>query len=248
MLNLLIILILPLSLLLSCTSSPQPEEIYASYKTERFHVYYRENDFSLQEVERIGRKKERILDRINREFEVNYDGCITAYLYLYGIRYAYSNTQEEIFESRPYALSDDGHEIAHIVTVEELGYSPNSFLKEGIAVALELKMDDYNVIEEFVEYHNKYHHYIDTGSIKEQILNDTFDYSYYSYLNAGAFVKYLMITVGVSEVKEFYIKSINYSSSALSKDFENIFCEDLATVEKEFIRIYFPDTIVINTL
>lgn len=243
--NLIVTLTLPLFVLLGCVSSPVVEEINALYKTDHFDIYYRENDFSIQEIEIIAEKKERILDHINHDLEVNYSGKITAYLYLYGVEYAFANLNEEIHESRPYVMNDDGHEIAHIVTFQELGYSRNRFLKEGIAVAHEMKISNVNVIEEFVEYHNNpYVNYIDTVSIEKQILNSSWDGSYHSYARAGAFLKYLKITIGLDEVKEFYNRSIYNKSSVLGWYFKDIFSKDLAVMEKEFFEIYFPDTSV----
>jgi len=233
--------------LLSCISTPPDTRYYACHQTKHFAIYYYESEFSLQEVQRIGEKKERLLGYINEALSLDYDGLVSAYLYLIGDEYAYANTEEEIYESRNYVMTDPGHEIVHIVTFEELGYSLSGFLKEGIAVSYELDFENYNAIENYVNYRT----HIDSVDIStsewyetymplsKQLANDDFDYSYYSYQRAGAFTKYLVITFGVDKVKNFYVSSIDNATAMRPIDFENIFGKTIEDAEDDFLAVYF---------
>jgi hypothetical protein len=230
-----------------CTSTSYQEQ-YASYSWGHFTILYLESEFSQPEVERICIKKERLLSYANDALNLSYDGHILAHLYLWGEEFAYANTQEETFESREYVLSDGGHEIVHIVCFERMGYSQNGFLKEGIATAIELDLNYFNAIESFVDF-SGYHGYIiktDTGyastkpTITRQIANDQFDYEYYSYKQAGAFVSYCIIRFGIEAVKAFYISTVKTSSVSRQDDFKRIFGFTVAEVEKKFLNTYFP--------
>jgi hypothetical protein len=239
--------LLPLTLLL-CVSTPFDDRDYARYEIDHFIIYYRETEFSLQEVQRIGHKKERLLDYINRSCGLDYQGTIAAYLYLYSDEYAYANTEEEIYESRRYVMTDPGHEIVHIVTFEELGYSYSGFFKEGIAVSFELDFENYNAIEHYVRYCRHIDSvdaetatfYKTDMTISRQLGADDFDYSYYSYKRAGAFVKYLIFTFGIDKVKEFYTTSVYNPSSSRPGDFEKIFGAPIEAIEGRFTATFFP--------
>ncbi len=234
--------------LLSCVSTPPQKRAYAYHETKHFTIYYYEDEFSLQEVRRIGEKKERFLAFINNELALDYDGVVSAYLYLTGDEYAYANTEEETYESRSYVMTDPGHEIVHIVTFEELGYSQSAFLKEGIAVSYELDFENYNAIENYVRYRRHidstdaaHGEWYDTQqTISRQLGEDDFDYSYFSYQRAGAFVKYLTITYGIDKVNTFYSSSIDNPRSLRRVDFKKIFGASIEEVEKQFITTCFP--------
>jgi hypothetical protein len=237
------------ALLASCVSTPYEEE-YTTYSSEHFTVLYLESEFSLQEVERISIKKERFLAYAIEAMHLPYGGRIDAYLYLRGEEFAFANINEETYESRAYVMTDPGHEIVHIVCFEGLGYSRSGFLKEGIATAFELDLNHYNAIEAFVDY-TTYHSLIyktDTGwvlrkpSIADQISNDKFDYDYYSYKQAGAFVQYLIEQFGVDKMKQFYSSTVKTSASLREKDFRDIFGASIAAVEKKFLNAYFPNS------
>jgi hypothetical protein len=229
------------SLLPGCISSPD-EFQYVSFKTKHFIINYDDRYFADHELVTIGEKKEYLLDFINSNLGVNFNEEITVYLYYKETEYAYVHNGI-MFESRDYVLNDDGHEIAHIVSFDKLGYSNNKFLLEGLAVALEYKTDHYNVIEEYLSYQpSKQEKKSDSLKISKQILENRFDYSYYSYRKAGAFLCYLANVYSMSKLKEFYQASCSVSSEKLGDRFKGIFGIDILTAEDNFKKFYFPDS------
>ncbi len=205
-------------------------------------------NFRFLKYKESGEKKERLLSYANRILGVDYDGSVSAYLYLEGDEFAYANTEEEIYESRNYVMTDNGHEVVHIVTFEMLGYSQSSFMKEGIAVALELDFESFNAIKGYVNYRKHIDSVSSTDSewyetyypLSRQLAKDEFSYSYYSYQRAGAFVKYLMITYGFDALVLFYITTINNSVSLRLQNFKEIFGITIFEAEQQFTELYFP--------
>ncbi len=241
------LLIIVAVLFLTCMSTPFKEWEYATHKTEHFTIYFRESEFSLPEVQRIGDKKERLLNYVNQTLGLGYDGSVSAYLYLEGDEFAYANTEEEIYESRNYVMTDNGHEVVHIVSFEELGYSQSGFMKEGIAVSLELDFENYNAIKNYVTYRK----HVDSVDISDsewyekyypvsvQLATDDFTYSFYSYQRAGAFIKYLMVTYGMDTLLDYYNSTIDNPTSLRSENFEEIFGLSILEAEQQFKVLYF---------
>lgn len=224
-----------------CISSPG-ELQYVSYKTKHFNINYDDRYFADHELISIGEKKEHLLDYINSKLGVNFNEEITVYLYYKETEYAYVYGGV-MYESRDYVLEDDGHEIAHIVSFDKLGYSKNNFLVEGLAVVMEYKTDNYNVIEEYLSYQpSKQEKKSDSLKISRQILENRFDYSYYSYRKAGAFLCYLANSYSMGKLKEFYQASCSVSSGKLGDRFKGIFGIDISTAEDNFKKAYFPDS------
>jgi hypothetical protein len=226
--------------ILGCVSTPG-DLGYATYKTEHFTILYDDRYYTDKEIEVIGQKKEYLLDRINTNLGVRFNDIITAYLYYKDEQYAYAYNGA-IYESRDYVINDDGHEIAHIVTFGELGHSENKFLLEGIAVFLEYKLSEYNVIEEYLGYQpTSSERRSDSLFIARQILENRFDYSYYSYRKAGAFLCYVSNLYGIDKLKSFYSESCKVQSADLGQVFQKIFGSALSAVESKFKKFYFPE-------
>jgi hypothetical protein len=238
---LLTIVLIIISLLPGCISSPGELE-YVSYKTSHFIIYYDDRYFADHEIVSIGEKKEHLLDYINSTLDVNFNEEIAVYLYYKEKEYAYVYNGV-MYESRDYVLDDDGHEIAHIVSFDKLERSKNSFLLEGLAVMLEYKTDRYNAIEGYISYQpSKQEKKSDSLTLARQILENRFDYTYYSYRKAGAFMCYLANVYGMEKLKEFYRVSCSVSSAALGHRFRDISGIEITTAEDNFKNRYFPDT------
>jgi hypothetical protein len=239
--RLLIIVTIIISMFPGCVSSPGELE-YVSYKTKHFTIYYDDRYFADHELVSIGEKKEYLLSRINTKLDVCFNDVIPVYLYYKETEYAYVY-DGVMYESRDYVLNDDGHEIAHIVSFDKLGRSKNNFLLEGLAVMLEYKTDQYNVIEEFLSYQpSKQEKKSDSLTISRQILEDRFDYTYYSYRKAGAFLCYMANSYNMDRLKEFYRVSCNVLSVELGSKFKDIFGIEISAAEDNFKSRYFPDS------
>jgi hypothetical protein len=238
--NLSYIIILLFLFILGCVSTPG-DFGYAAYKTAHFNILYDDRYYTDKEIEAIGQKKEYLLESINANLGVRFNDMITAYLYYKEEQYAYAYNGA-IYESRDYVMNDDGHEIAHIVTFSELGHSENKFLLEGIAVFLEYKLSEYNVIEEYLDYQpTSSERRSDSLVITRQILENRFDYSYYSYRKAGAFLCFLSNQYGIDKLKSFYSESCKVLSADLEQVFKKIFGSRLSVVENNFKKFYFPE-------
>jgi hypothetical protein len=141
-------------------------------------------------------------------------------------------------------MTDNGHELIHVVVFKTLGESPVSFLVEGFAEAFQL---DYNhPIERFVSYCTMVNDSAPFAvSIADQITeNRYFNYSYFSYLCAGAFIKYLVELHGISKVKEMYRASILYQGDKLKNHFTAIFGSTIEESEQQFLQKYFSRRLV----
>jgi hypothetical protein len=219
-----------------CVSTPGESE-FVTYSTRHFIIHYEDRYFTDYEIAIIGEKKEHLLSNIAASLGVDFDDQITTYLFYEGEQYAY--VQNDItYESRDYALQDDGHEIAHIVSFSTIGRSNSNFLVEGLAVLLEYRIGIYNAIEDYLTYKpSSSEKKSDSLSITRQILDDSFDYSYYSYRKAGAFLCYLSNTYGMTALKEFYSESCTLKSPELGGVFRKIFGLDLQDAENNFNRI-----------
>jgi hypothetical protein len=227
--------------IIGCVSTPGELE-FVTYKTKHFKINYQDRYFTDNEIAAIGEKKEYLLQYIVSTLGVDFDDEITAYLYYKEEQYAYV-FNGVTYESRDYVLKDDGHEIAHIVSFSKLGRSKSNFLLEGLAVALEYKTDDYNVIEEYLAYKPSVSEKrSDSLYIASQILENRFDYTYYSYRKAGAFLCYLSNIYGMDKLKEFYSESCRVSLSGLGTVFRQMYGFDLFVAENNFRELYFPES------
>ena len=65
--------------------------------------------------------------------------------------------------------------------------------------------------------------YENANTISIQLAVDRFDYSYYSYQRAGAFVKYLINLYGIEKVKQYYTTTISHPYYLRESDFNSIF-------------------------
>ncbi|MBF0430235.1 MAG: hypothetical protein HQK83_03075 [Fibrobacteria bacterium] len=224
---------------------------YASYEnvyqSDNFIVYYDDEIFSEKEVIRFTVKKERMLTIITSTLEENISEKIVTNL-INGCCGGYTRSSTgEIYEYPDYVPYDKGHEIVHAVVHKTLDRSLFGFFREGMAEALEVHPDQSNAIERFFK---SYASTIDNlyfdkqksseyQSIYDEIVKYEFDYSYFSYMRAGAFVQYLINEVGTDTFKTFYNQTATYrSQDEFNTIFSDAFGKSLETMENEFIRKY----------
>lgn len=236
-----------LSCFVGCGSPVQTPQ-YACYESPHFHVYYLEREFATSEIAPIASRKERLLDYVNKALDVSFYGVIDTYLLLEPWGRAWASYNGITCESRDYVAEDNGHEIIHIVSFEELGKTKNGFILEGLATAFELDYD--NPIERCVSFCTSVR--IDcpkySPSIADQITKNDFDHSSLSYLRAGAFTRFLDDAYGLSKVKMFFRASVTDAGKKLADDFTTIFGMTIQESENLFYQKYFspspvePDT------
>lgn len=209
-------------LLSGCIFSTDSTLGLAEYSSEHFQIYYDESLYSLDDIVAIAEKKERLLNRINTFLETDFDDTISVTLVksTNGEAPAWANTNKQIVEGYSYVVDDCGHEIVHVVTFEEIGYSKFDFFSEGFAVAVEFSFKYPDAITRFVEYRQTLDLYyeLDTSwrmqydNIYDQIIYDTFSGDYYDYIQAGAFIQYLINRYGITVVKDIYRVSVDSKS------------------------------------
>jgi hypothetical protein len=254
-------LILPL-VLAGCefVSSPSGRAVH---KTVHFNIHYDVDEFTPDEIKRIGEKKERILKSIEEKFQVTYSGVITVQLFYQSI-HVHADRLRGIHESRKFVMNDNGHEIAHMVVLETMGgHSSLPFLVEGIAVALEVRLDYINALEAYVNYYKESQRRaaavaalnnpsrldtVDTSPAKNKTVNTitsqiliegNFDFSNRSYLRAGAFTQWLLQSFGEDKFKQLYRATFNtLSPDRINGLFRELFGEPVSILEERFNNLY----------
>jgi hypothetical protein len=215
------------------------------YRSEHFVFYYDEHDFSPAEIVDYARNKEGLLEHVLEYLDTEFNETINVFLNTEK-HDARTRQNSDIHESRTYITGDKGHEITHAVAHRLWDSDTASryrcrFLTEGLAEACEFKhrtSEGANALDYFFSYLARF----DTipnfePGIREQIVHGGFGYSHLEYARAGAFVHYLKLEFGISEVKEYY-KKVNYDYSARSEaEFFNIFGESLDVVVGEFYQL-----------
>lgn len=183
------------------------------YRTEHFIVYFDQSRFDVRYIESVAAKKERLLDHINKYLNTDYDGVMEVVI-TDTIDRSHATFSERIRETSSYIREDNGHEIAHVVSLQEWGDSRCSFLTEGTAVACERHDDRRNALERYQLYARSYMHdrQLPIDSLMTDMKRDItygFDYSYHEYLRAGAFFHFLKTRYGLTPLRQWYIQSIH---------------------------------------
>ncbi|MBD3344389.1 MAG: hypothetical protein GF401_04925 [Chitinivibrionales bacterium] len=213
-------------------SDPLP----SPYRTEHFIIHYSDQVFTPVVIEQVGMLKEDLLRHVNTYLSTNYDGTIEVFITdSFYSRSAKANTVEQITEKASYTLGDDGHEIAHIVSIQQWGLSTSRFIEEGIAEAASV----YNDGNAFTFYANWLKlHSSDTklfDSLKYEIEKDITEsdlyFSYAKYSRAGAFLHYLVERYGVSNVKRWYQSTVIHSNESAR--------DDTISIHKEYFEDVF---------
>ncbi len=239
--------------LLSCVSSTDDDYLYALHTTEHFRLYYEEKVYTIHDIERIAAKKERLLANVNAIIGEDYDGTITTWLSRSGDTYA--NQHEETHEGWWYVNNDNGHEIIHIVTGEQWGHPRNKFLIEGIAECIQLNLESYNATEYFTSYviehdtrSNSMTWRDDAVSRTNQLLENYWNGSWYSYIQAGAFVCWLVQKWGYAPFKSLYRASANEQGRLLANTIQSLYGLSIEELDSTFEVLFIPDQIYPDTL
>ena len=105
------------------------------HRTPHFVFFYDINSYLRNEIEANGKTKEAHLARLESELGVSFDKEIMVRLISESGEnwsgQAYPREPYFIQETRGYFVQDNGHEIAHIVSFETLGFPPNASSSRG---------------------------------------------------------------------------------------------------------------------
>lgn len=215
----------------------QPGEM--PYRTEHFRIYYDTLDLTLLEIEAIALHKESLLVHVNEYLATDFDDTIVTIIsdtiswWPHAVRYG------ETHETLAYAREDDGHEIAHVVSFRQWGYSNNPFLVEGVAVAAEVH-DGGNATRAYAK--EKLSSPDDTLSAYEQqelverILFGDFRYVTSEYKRAGAFVHYVRATFGVEALRSWYWLTAGRGRTDWDEGFSGVFGKTPHEMAGDFSR------------
>ncbi len=179
------------------------------YRTEHFAIYYDPDLLSAAQIETIGLRKEAHYARINDYLEADYNGVIEAFL---GdtIENPHANHHAQIYETYSYALEyDDGHEIAHVISIQDWGYVGTSCMAEGIAVAAQY----YDTGNAFSDFSGRFS--ADTPSsvmsidstimhLRQNICGRVWAATTLEYDRAGAFIQFLYSRYGLQKLRKWY--------------------------------------------
>jgi hypothetical protein len=178
------------------------------YRTEHFVIYYYDCFLTPSTIENIGIIKERLLESINAYLETDYNRIIEVFI-TDTVENSYASDEEQVYERVDYVLTDDGHEMAHIVSIQEWGHPLPSFLVEGIAVAAEVRRDGsafsrYQNTIKRMKKNNPDYLEIELERMKICLERNNWYTSYEEYEQAGAFIHFLKAEFGIKKVKDWY--------------------------------------------
>lgn len=233
------------ALLIGGCAPPVQSPGNASYASAHFTLYFYEDEYTLAEIENIALTKEMLLEHVNRSLDASFSGSIDCYLFKNPPGHAWASYNGMIFEPRDYVLSDPGHEIVHVVVYATLGTTPNHFMAEGMAEAIQL--DYYHPAERYALLCPASGDSL-TESIYIDLFENTFDYSACSYYRAGAFVDYCISVAGLGAVKALYEASRHESGTALYTSFVTIFNSSPYRFIADFADRYFSEVSTSDTL
>jgi hypothetical protein len=220
------------------TTPGEEDPELGEYRFGHFMFLYDTRYFSSGRVVDNGKAKEAHLERINSELGVAFDGTIivrlTSDLGPTRSGEAYSNHPYFISESWNYFVQDNGHEIAHIISFETLGFpGPHRFYVEGLAAAHEL--DSQPKLARLCRYlwdeEELAALLVGQGEVRRSEL--------VNYDLAAAFVEWLEQEFGMEAFKTFYRELEQFpasSLSSLSSLYERNFGLDQSGMHRRFIR------------
>lgn len=195
--------------------------------------------FSPEDIERIGVKNECLLEHVNDYMQTGYNRIIEVII-TDTISKSYATKIERVYETPEYALDASGHEIAHIVSFQEWGYTSQSFFQEGIAVSASINPDAKNSLVDFKNFLRiKLKKNMVTieevmYEMKRDITEDAFNKTGFEYNRTGAFFHYLKINFGMILVKNWYLSTINSDADCNEATFLSIFKRPLDDVINDF--------------
>jgi hypothetical protein len=190
-------------------------------RTAHFVIHYHEHDFSPFEIERIGVRKEKLLDSVNAYLQTSFDGVIEVCIHDSNAA-NHATVHGHTFERPAYARADNGHEIAHVVCFQEWGFARNTFMAEGVAVACEafgatavqkLKSALCSGGTEAIAAEGQ--------AIRDALCDGAWRATSAEYLRAGAFVDFVRRHWGVARLKAWYRAMIDTQRDTLGGRFQS---------------------------
>jgi len=217
--------------------SNDPQE--GPYRTEHFVIFNYESELGPTELEQIGMRKEKLLQQINDYLGTNYDKVIEVFI-TDTLESSHASTVEQIYETLDYVLRDDGHEISHIVAIQEWGTIYRSAIREGIAVAASTHKSG----SAFASYKSGFRRSLaDAGNsvdtlrnwLEQDIAADQWEGTSAEYSRAGAFIHFLKTQFGIGKVKTWY-QVVDTDQDSLAEDtFRAVFDREFMGVINAFI-------------
>jgi len=214
------------------------------YTSPHFTIYYDTLLLSPGQIERLAWRNEHNLNRVNAYLHTSFSDRISLVISDSEVddEAAHAHRYNEINSSLDYALVSTGHEIAHIVTFTEWGYSSNRFLLEGIAVAAQ-NYEHSNALLEYARHYPADRARLGIDTIREVVFeginSDEFESSLFHYNIAGSFVHYCIDTYTFNTFKLLYLKTVTgYEISEslleyyLSTDLQSLIDEYIETLER----------------
>ena len=214
-----------------------PSEI--PYHTKHFRIYYDPTVISPFEVEKISILKESILEHVNEYLGTSFDQVITTTISdtISANTHFYAFTFQTHEQAR-FAINDNGHEIAHVVSVHEWGNTTMNLLSEGVATAAQVRSYStviYDYSSTFWQAANRTAA-VDTAMnhLYLNIVKNIFGYTYEEFIQAGAFVEFLRATYGINNVAAWWHATVNTSEDSPDAVFYSIFNDSLTNVIADF--------------
>ncbi len=229
-------MLLSLFLFLGCVSEYDSSSL-ALHETSHFRIHFDERYFPKSDIEEFGVKKEEFLTDINRLLDLQFYEKIDTYLSLKHSpekARAYYLMNGTIYESSRYVYNDDGHEIAHAVTIGVMGRSKVQLMTEGIAEFCSSEITNDSIFAFFAErYSGSFRGY----SIRKLIeanytLGD--DFGGEEYLQSGAFLSFWATHFGIESLKQLYIFSTRYGDTLLINKIEEMSSLPFDSLENSF--------------
>jgi hypothetical protein len=204
------------------------------YRTPHFVFFYDTSVYRRSEVVANGKAKEAHLKRITSELAVSFDKEIMVRLIsASGDNWsgqAYPREPYFIQEDRDYFVSDNGHEIVHIVSFETMGFPNNRFFVEGLAAAHELSDQP--------KWTRLCFGFSDSSQVAEALARvfDVTTSPEVNYALAGAYVEWLEQKFGIETFKAFYVALGTFDYSSTASLCERYFGMEVESLHAAFIK------------
>lgn len=200
------------------------------YKTKHFIIYYDTSMLTAAQIEYIGTERERLLEHVNGYLHTTYNRTIEIFISDTLVDAgADAQINERIRENTSYSFRDKGHEIAHIISMQEWGYTGFNFLLEGVAeAASEYKNNSiiniYKGQLNFLENSQQSDLSTEMNKLVDKLSSGEWSKTSYEYDQAGAFIQFLNDTYGLPKVKQWYQASMRCrQSNAMADVFYEVF-------------------------
>lgn len=214
----------------------------AIFRYGRIEIIYSPLNFPSAEVESFAYRKEQFLIRLEKMLDVTYDTILPTTIVRDAIGsaagYYYSG---KIVESSGYVHFDDGHEIAHAVTLRMMGRVQTKAMIEGIATFLEFRTNNMNARKELLSYFDDFNYKPSVNNLTDLFSNKADvikNFKYSEYLISAAFLEYICDQFGMEKLKELWSINITVGGKKLIDQFEKVFGLPFSSIAKSFVSLY----------